>query len=622
MNRIEQEINGDKIIFETGQLAKQADGAVVVRYKESVVLVTAVMGKSERPEIDFFPLSVEYNEKTYAAGKIPGGFFKREGKPSEKEVLSARIVDRSIRPLFPDDFRREVQIIVSVLSYDSEGVPDILALNGASAALMISGIPFSGPVGAVRIGYDKGNFIINPAGTEKQDFELDLFVAGGLNSVTMIEGGGDSVSESIVLEAIEIASKEIKKICEAQLKLKDECGKPTAVYQPQKFDEEFEKQIVSELGNRITEVFEIRGKLAQGAKEDEILNSLKEKLIKEEDKDKEIKSLHIKTCFYNKLKDEMRRRIFQENSRPDGRKMDEIREISSMIGFLPRTHGSALFQRGETQALATITLGSAEDEQIIDGLDLETRKRFLLHYNFPPFSVGEVKPVRGPGRREIGHGALAERSLSYIIPDEEAFPYTIRIVSEILESNGSSSMATVCGGCLALMDAGVPIKLPVAGIALGLILDENRFEVLSDIAGMEDHFGDMDFKVAGTEKGITAIQLDIKIQGLTKEILEKGLNQAKDGRLHILSKMREAIASPREELSEYAPKILIMNIPKDRIGEVIGPAGKVIKEMTLKTSAKININDDGKVKISGPSLESVESAQFMIKSIIEGVNVG
>ncbi|MCK4665638.1 polyribonucleotide nucleotidyltransferase [Candidatus Dependentiae bacterium] len=622
MEKFTTEINGHPLEFETGFLAKQADGSIIVRYLDTVILVTAVMGKTERPDIDFFPLSVEFKEKTFAAGKIPGGFFKREGRPSELEILSSRLVDRSLRPLFPQELRNEIQIIVSVLSYDSNALPDVLGLSGASAALMISGIPFAGPVAAVRIGYDQGNYFINPSWEEKNSFELDLIVAGGLNSVTMIEGSGAAVSEDVVLEAVNIASKEIKKICETQLALKEACAKPPIEYTPFEMDPQLIEEIKQALGDQLKGVFEIEGKLNQEQKERDILKTLIDKFVDEDDKEKKKKINQVTNVFNERLKDEMRRRIFDEHLRPDNRKADEIREIYSVVGFLPRTHGSAVFQRGETQALATVTLGSAFDEQIIDGLDEEKRRKFLLHYNFPPFSVGEARPLRGPGRREIGHGVLAKKSLSYIMPDEEEFPYTVRIVSEILESNGSSSMATVCGGCLALMDAGVPIKKPVAGIALGLIFSDDKFEILSDIAGMEDHFGDMDFKVAGTEDGITAIQLDIKIQGLTMEILSRGLEQAKQGRLHILGKMSEALPQTREALSVFAPKILIMSVPKEKIGEVIGPGGRVIKEMTALTEANINIDDDGKIKISGLTTESIESAKEMIERIVKGVNVG
>lgn len=632
MTNVELDIKGKRLVLETGQMARQSGGAVVVRYGDTVVLATAVADKRVKEGLDFFPLTIDYQEKTYAAGKIPGGFFKREGKPSEKEVLTSRLIDRPIRPLFPKGFYSETQGIVSVLSYGTENVADILGIIGMSAALHISDIPFDGPVGAVRVGRLRdeleGNLIINPDLSEADRLDLNLVVAGTEEAVIMVEGGGAEVSESLLLEAIDYAHKEIKRIVALQNELRNMAGKGKRGVSPVEEKPEFKKEVRAFVADRLRDAIRIPGKQRRQEALDITLedaikhfNTLenREKFFGDPTKDL---TRDIANIFDDYEKEIVRNMILQEGVRVDGRKPDEIRPISCYMGLLPRAHGSALFIRGETQALVVTTLGTAEDEQKIDSLEGETYKSFMLHYNFPPFSVGEVKPLRSPGRREIGHGALAERALKYVIPPKETFPYTIRVVSDILESNGSSSMATVCGATLSLMDAGVPISAPVAGIAMGLIKEEEKVVVLTDILGLEDHLGDMDFKVAGTEKGVTAFQMDVKIGGVSRQILQNALEQARIGRLYILGKMKEAMPSPRQQLSPHAPRIYTMQIKQEKIRDVIGTGGKVIRGIIEQTGVKIDINDTGLINIASPDEESAKKAIEIISGIVAEAELG
>ncbi|RKZ23214.1 polyribonucleotide nucleotidyltransferase [bacterium] len=612
---VEIEVGKHRLIIETGKMAKQADGAVVVRYGDTIVLTTVCSAK-ELPEepIDFFPLTVNYMERTYAAGKIPGGFFKREGKPTEKEVLGSRIIDRPIRPLFPRDYFFETQVIAMVLSHDKERDSDIFGIIGASAALMISDIPFNGPVGAVRIGYTDGEFIINPTVTELEDSLMNMVVAGTETAITTIEGSFREVSEEVVEKALEIAHREIKRIVEVQKRFALEVGKPKREFTPLEVPETLEREIEKEILDDIRRLNNIPDKLERKEFFESIIERVKEKYPEDE------RIIH--RVVEDIRKREMRRQILEEGKRVDGRTPDEIRPISCEIGLLPRVHGSALFTRGQTQALCTVTLGTKEDEQRIEELIGEGFKSFMVHYNFPPFSTGEIRPLRAPGRREIGHGALAERSLLAVIPSEDEFPYTIRVVSDILESNGSSSMATVCGASLAMMDCGIPIKRHVAGVALGLVKEDDRFVILTDIAGDEDHYGDMDFKVAGTRQGITGIQLDTKIQNLTLTELREALRKAREARYYILDIMEMTIKEPRPDVSRYAPKLYVMNVPKNKIGDIIGPGGKVIRGIIDETGAKVEITPDGKVVISGPEREVVEKAAERIRNIVEDVEIG
>ncbi len=612
---VEIEVGKHRLIIETGKMAKQADGAVVVRYGDTIVLTTVCSAK-ELPEepIDFFPLTVNYMERTYAAGKIPGGFFKREGKPTEKEVLGSRIIDRPIRPLFPRDYFFETQVIAMVLSHDKERDSDIFGIIGASAALMISDIPFNGPVGAVRIGYTDGEFIINPTVTELEDSLMNMVVAGTETAITTIEGSFREVSEEVVEKALEIAHREIKRIVEVQKRFALEVGKPKREFTPLEVPETLEREIEKEILDDIRRLNNIPDKLERKEFFESIIERVKEKYPEDE------RIIH--RIVEDIRKREMRRQILEEGKRVDGRTPDEIRPISCEIGLLPRVHGSALFTRGQTQALCTVTLGTKEDEQRIEELIGEGFKSFMVHYNFPPFSTGEIRPLRAPGRREIGHGALAERSLLAVIPSEDEFPYTIRVVSDILESNGSSSMATVCGASLAMMDCGIPIKRHVAGVALGLVKEDDRFVILTDIAGDEDHYGDMDFKVAGTRQGITGIQLDTKIQNLTLTELREALRKAREARYYILDIMEMTIKEPRPDVSRYAPKLYVMNVPKNKIGDIIGPGGKVIRGIIDETGAKVEITPDGKVVISGPEREVVEKAAERIRNIVEDVEIG
>ena len=608
------EWGGRAISIETGKMAKQTSGSVTVQYGDSIVLVTAVASKVPRENASFFPLTVDYQEMTYAAGKIPGGFFKREGRPSEREILTSRFIDRPLRPLFPDGFVNDVQIIATVLSADPENNPDILAIIGASAALTISDIPFRGPIAGVRVGRIDGQFIINPSWEQLTQSSLDIIVAGSRDAVVMVEGGASILPEETMAEAIACGHRSIMDIIVMQDELRQAVGKPKMTFTEAKPDEALLKEVEGAARDKINRAIRIDGKKERRDTLQEIEQETIAALIPaHEGKESAIRD--ILDSIEARLIREM---ISHEKIRIGGRGFAEIRSISCEVGILPRAHGSALFTRGETQVLASTTLGTTEDEQRIDSLMQNGgSKSFMLHYNFPPFSVGEVKFLRSPSRREIGHGTLAERAISKVLPSNVEFPYTIRIVSDVLESNGSSSMATVCGSVLSLMDAGVPIKTPVAGIALGLIKEGDDFIILSDILGDEDHIGDMDFKVAGTREGITALQMDIKITGITPEILRKALSQAREGRLFILSKMEETINEPRAELSVWAPRIVTIQVKTDQIGDVIGPGGKVIKGIVEQTGAKIDIDDTGKVNIFSHDLESVHKAIAMIQAITQ-----
>jgi len=621
MNKVEVDVRGKVFTLETGRIAKQADGAVIAQCGDTVVLATVVSDvsyKTEKKSLDFVPLTIDYQEKAYAAGKIPGGFFKREGRPTEKEILTSRLIDRPIRPLLSKGYFFETQGIVNVLSYGDENIADILGIISMSAAFTISDIPLNGPVGAVRIGRIAGSFVINPDMRETEECDLDLIVAGTEDAVVMVEGEGQEITESDLLEAIWLAHQEIKRLCVLQRDLQAIVAKEKRTVTPPVVNEEFKKAVTDIAMVKIKSAITIPDKLRRQKALDEILAETIEKLNTGET---DI-SMEIGSMFNEIEKELVRGMILNENIRVDGRRPEEIRKISCEVGILPRTHGSALFVRGETQCLAVVTLGTSEDEQRIDSLEGESSKTFMLHYNFPPFSVGEVKPLRSPGRREIGHGMLAERALKAVIPTKAEFPYTIRVVSDILESNGSSSMATVCGGSLALMDAGVPIKTHVAGIAMGLIKEDDRVVILTDILGLEDHLGDMDFKMTGTEKGITAFQLDTKISGISHEVMERALEQARQGRLYILSKMKEAISIPRENLAPYAPRIYTMQIKQDKIRDVIGTGGKVIRGIVEQTGVKIDINDSGLINIASPDGESAKKAMEIINSITAEAELG
>lgn len=619
MTKVDVEIDGGQLEIKTGLMARQSDGSTVVRFGDTVILATAVADKAVREGIDFFPLTIDYREKTYAAGKIPGGFFKREGRPSEKEILSSRLIDRSVRPLFPDGFRSETQGIVSVLSYGDENVSDILGITGMSASLMISDIPFDGPVSAVKVSRLGGRFKMNPTIEESESSDLDLTVAGTDDAVVMVEGGAHEVPEDDLLEAISRAHEEIKKMNAAQKRLREMVGREKRPLMPLEVDETLVEKVKSLVLDKVKEAIKIPDKLRRQTELDRILEEAKTQINVEED---ESLSKSIADIFHDVEKKLVRNMILDDGIRADGRKPDEIRPITCLVGLLPRAHGSSLFIRGETQALAATTLGTTDDEQKIDALEGEYFKTFMLHYNFPPFSVGEVRFLRGPGRREIGHGALAERAISPMIPPKDDFPYTIRVVSDILESNGSSSMATVCGASLSLMDAGVPMKKPVAGIAMGLIVEGDRSEVLTDILGLEDHLGDMDFKVTGTADGITAFQMDVKVAGISSEVMHTALERAKEGRLFILDKMRETMADHRENLSPYAPRIYTLRIKPDKIRDVIGTGGKVIRGIIEQTGAKINVEDDGTVNIASSDEAAAREAIKIIEGIVEEAVVG
>ncbi|MHB8853039.1 MAG: polyribonucleotide nucleotidyltransferase [Ignavibacteriaceae bacterium] len=615
----EVEIGGKILSIETGRFAKQANGAVMVRFGDTMVLVSAVMAEEAKAEQDFFPLQVEYREKTSAAGKIPGGFIKREGRPTEKEILSSRLIDRPIRPLFPNEFKNETQVIAFVLSHDGENDADVLAAVGASAALTISDIPFDGPCAEVRVGRINGEFIVNPTIKQIKESDVELVVAGTSDSIMMVEGESKEIGEQDLLDALKFAQTEIQKLVNLQLELKAEVGRQKRDVNAPVVDEALVKDVMELAYGKFKEI--VHSKLAKeerSAKNKELAAFVKENLAEKYPEQGKV----IGEILHDLEKDLMRKRILEEGIRLDGRNTKQIRPITIELGILPRTHGSALFTRGETQSLTTVTLGTKNDEQIIDGLFEEYTKKFMLHYNFPPFSVGEVGRMTGVGRREIGHGNLAERALKVLMPPEDVFPYTVRVISDILESNGSSSMATVCAGSLSLMDAGIPFQKPVAGIAMGLVKEEDKFAILSDILGNEDHLGDMDFKVAGTTDGITAFQMDIKIQGISFEIMEKALHQAKEGRLHILGIMNSAIDKPREQLSSFAPRLITMKVETDQIGLIIGPGGKTIQGMQRLFGVDINIDDFGTVSIASPNKESATKCKDYIKQLTATPEVG
>jgi polyribonucleotide nucleotidyltransferase len=615
---VEIELAGKILRLETGRVARQADGAVLATYGDTVVLATAVASQTAKPGVDFLPLTCDYQEKAYAAGKIPGGYFKREGRPSEKEVLTSRLIDRPMRPLFPEEWHFETQVIASVLSADQTGTSDVVGITAASAALAVSNIPFQGPVAGVKVGRVNGQFVINPDLATLEQSDLHLVVAGTADAVMMVEGGANEQPEAVMLGAIEAAHAEIKRVVAKILELQAKVGKTKRTVTEEHIDEGLKKQVHNLVAQPIREAIFIPNKSARQEKLDLIKAEAVEKL-KADDPDRE---RHVKLVFHALEYSEVRNMILEKGSRADGRGPADIRPITCEVGVLPRTHGSALFTRGETQSLAVVTLGSTDDEQRIDALEGEYFRTFMLHYNFPPFSVGEARPLRSPGRREVGHGALAERALKPVIPDKEKFPYTLRLVSDILESNGSSSMATVCGGSLAMMDAGVPIKEPVAGIAMGLIKEGNRVTVLSDILGLEDHLGDMDFKVTGTKNGVTALQMDIKIAGITSALMKDALEQARKGRLHILEAMAKALAAPRTNLSPYAPRIFTLKIKQDKIREVIGPGGKTIRGIIAECGVKINVEDTGIVSVAAVDEASAKKAIDRINSIVEEVEVG
>jgi polyribonucleotide nucleotidyltransferase len=616
--RVSAEVGGLEFSIEMGKVAKQADGAAYVSYGDTVVLATACAEKKAREGVDFFPLTVDYRENTYAAGKIPGGFFKREGRPTEKEILTCRLIDRPLRPLFPEGYNCETQVVALVLSADKENDPDIMSITGASAALYCSSIPFNTPVGAVRVGLENGKFVINPRISALKDSSLNLTIAGTEDAIVMVEAGANEIPEEQMVEALDFGHGIIRKLIELQKELYRQINPTKREVVKPLFDAAEYESIEKEYSQSISEALHLKGKLKSYARLDELEKEVVER-VPEEDVERRAAAGRI---FHHLMESIFRKEIIQDRTRPDGRQFNEIRPIGIEVSVLPRTHGSAFFTRGETQALVTATLGTADDEQRMDTLEGESFKRFMLHYNFPPFSVGEVKFLRGPGRREIGHGALAERSITPAMPGEEAFPYTVRVVADILESNGSSSMATVCGGILALMDAGVPIKAPVAGVAMGLVKEGDKYAILTDIAGAEDHYGDMDFKVAGTERGITGLQMDIKIGGITRDIMAEALAQAREGRVFILKEMAAALASPRSEISPYAPRIITIQIPKDKIGGVIGTGGKVIRGIIEQTGVKIDIDDDGKVNIASTDTESAQKAIRIINDLVMEAEVG
>ncbi len=615
----ELELGGKKFSLETGRFAKQANGAVMVRYGDSMVLVSAVAAETAPEDIDYFPLQVEYREKTSAAGKFPGGYIKREGRPTEKEILSARLVDRPIRPLFPSEFNNETQIIALVFSYDGENDTDVLAAVGASAALTISDIPFNGPAAEVRVGRINGEFIVNPTHQQIKESDIELVVAGTSDSIVMVEGESNEINEEDLLNALKFAQGEIKKLVDLQLELAKEVNKSKKEIAKKSIDENLKSDVYNLAHDKLKEiVYSILAKEERSNKNKELTQSVKDSLAEKYPEEEKL----IGEIIHDLEKDLMRKRILGEGIRLDGRNTTQIRPISIEVGILPRTHGSSLFTRGETQSLTTVTLGTKNDEQTVDGLIEEYSKKFMLHYNFPPFSVGEVGRMTGVGRREIGHGNLAERSLKIMFPPEDQFPYTVRVISDILESNGSSSMATVCAGSLALMDAGVPIKKAVAGIAMGLIKEEDNYAVLSDILGNEDHLGDMDFKVAGTKDGITAFQMDIKIEGISFEIIEKALAQAREGRHYILDKMNNVINTARDSISSFAPRLITMQVETDQIGAIIGPGGKTIQGMQRLFGVDINIDDDGTVSIASPNKENASKCKEYIKKLTATPEVG
>src|SRR5580692_5220734 len=611
---------GKQISFETGKLAKQAGGAAVVRLGDNVVLATATANADPREGIDFFPLTVDYREYTYAGGRIPGGFIKREGRMSEREVLTSRQIDRPVRPMFAEGFKCETQVIAFVLSADTDNDPDVCGINAASAALTLSDIPFLGPIGAVRVGLVDGRFIANPTYTEMREGLLNIMVVGTAEAIVMIESGAKEVKEETVVDAIEFAHTEIKKICAAINELRGKVGKPKRAVTPPELDETYLKGLEAQIGRRLTDALDT--KKHPKSESYELVRVLEKELLAALPEDDEAGKKKVKK-YYEILRERIfRDQVIDHKRRPDGREFDQIREIWIEAGVLPRVHGSAVFTRGETQALVTTTLGTSDDMQRLEGFEGEAKKRFMLHYNFPPFSVGEVAFLRGAGRREIGHGALAERAVSAVLPTQDKWPYAMRVVSDILESNGSSSMATVCGASLSLMDAGVPLKAPVAGVAMGLVKEGEQYAILSDIAGAEDHYGDMDFKVAGTKDGITALQMDIKVAGITSQIMREALAQAKRGRLHILGKMEEVITAGREKISDFAPRFYTVQIPVDKIRDLIGPGGKMIRSIVEQTGVKIDVEDSGLVKVASSDQASAAKALQIIGDLTATAEVG
>jgi len=613
MQRVEMPLGRHTLSIETGRMAKQADGSVLVRLGDTVVLATACAQKEPRPGIDFLPLTVDYRENTYAAGKIPGGFFKREGRPNEKEILTSRMIDRPLRPLFPKGYGCETQVVGLLLSADLENDSDTLAITGASTALFISDIPFETPIAAVRVGYWDGQPVVNPTSAEfRTKSKLNLLVAGTADAIVMVESGAQELSETEMVRALTEGHVVIKQIIQLQHELRSRVGKPKRTFTKKEVDPALKAEIEGAMGEPLYQAMRVTGKLECYAK----MKQVRDAYVATIPEDQPEKKAAVPAVYDGLREKILRQEILGNGRRLDGRAFDQIRPITCEVGVLPRTHGSALFTRGETQALVTVTLGTSEDSQIIDTVqEPDHKKRFMLHYNFPPFSVGEVKFLRGPGRREIGHGALAERSLREMLPNEDEFPYTVRIVSDILESNGSSSMASICGGTLALMDAGAPLKSPVAGVAMGLVKEGDRWAVLSDIAGEEDHYGDMDFKVAGTREGITALQMDIKIGGITAEIMAQALEQARKGRLHILDRMAESLAAPRASISAYAPRILTIRVPVDKIRDIIGPGGKMIRSIVERTGCKIDVEDDGRVSIASVDESAARKAIAIIEEL-------
>ncbi|WP_041718941.1 polyribonucleotide nucleotidyltransferase [Desulfurivibrio alkaliphilus] len=625
--KVSIELAGRKLTIETGRLAKQAGGSVLVTYGQSVVLVTATAAREPKENIDFLPLTIEYQERFYAVGRIPGSFFRREiGRPTENETLACRIIDRPLRPLFAQGYQHETQIIATVLSADQENDPDLMAMLGASAALSVSQVPFLGPIAGVRVGMIDGQYVLNPSQEQRKNSRLDLIVAGSEKAVVMVEGGADSLSEEEVKNGIFFAHESLQPLLAMQKELQAAAGKPKLEVKPRQVDEALRQRVqelaATEMAQVITTVDKQQRGEASAMLEEKVLAALEGELAEAAGEQLPVKLQEAKGLLKELKKKMIRERITKERIRIDNRRLDEVRNITNEVGVLPRVHGSSLFTRGETQVLVSATLGSGEDEQRIESLSGMSFKPFMLHYNFPPYCVGEVRFLRGPSRRDIGHGALAERAVQAVLPDAESFPYTIRVVSEVLESNGSSSMATVCGASLSLMDAGVPMKKPVSGIAMGLIKEGDDIAILSDILGDEDHLGDMDFKVAGTEDGITALQMDIKLEGVSREIMSAALNQAREGRLHILGKMKEAIAAPRSDVPAHAPKMFSITINPDKIRDLIGPGGKVIKAITTEYGIKMDVSDDGKVKIFAPTGEIAEKVKEEVLSITAEAEVG
>lgn len=616
--QFEVEFGGRPFWIETGKVAKQANGSVLARYGETVVLVTAVSSAEKREGIDFLPLTVNYLEMTYAAGKIPGGFFKREGRPTDREILISRFIDRPLRPLFPKGFQNETQIIATVLSADADHDPSILGMIGASTALYLSDIPFDIPIGGVKVGRIDGEYVLNPTPDELELSDIDLFVAGSEDAIIMVEGSAKEVREEAILEAIWFGHQSLKPVIQLQKQIREACGKQKRKMDFQRVDDPLIEKVRTMVQERLPEAYEIPEKIKRRERLEEILNHT----FRDCGAEDELSQKVVKKAFEEIDRSLKRKWMLEKRKRIDGRTFTEIRPISCEVGILPRTHGSALFTRGETQVLAVVTFGTSEDEQKINSLMGETYKSFMLHYNFPPFCTGEVAPLRSPSRREIGHGALAERAILPVLPSNDKFPYTIRIVSEVLESNGSSSMATVCGATLSLMDAGVPIKAPVAGIAMGLILENGEEAILSDILGDEDHIGDMDFKMAGTSEGVTAIQMDIKTKGISKEVLSRVLAQSREGRLYILGKMKETLPEPRKDLSRHAPRIFTLQVKQEKIRDIIGPGGKTIRSIVEQTGVKIDVDDSGTVKLASPNYESIEKAIQIIKRLTQEVEVG